>query len=210
METSWCKRYLIDFWLLVFIGFMLWYRNRAYDRVVSVFLVMVAIVDLLEYGAFSGMDSFESGRWIYITLWVQVLALAIATYIYVQEILACVYMIVMAVVASIFIIYGLFCKDRFVVNSCGWFNDGSSLFLGHYWWVYILGLVIPVILIAYYKNTSVVVLLLYGLLAAIYVSCSSNEENWASNWFLLASGIAFICWIIAPLYSDNCKGNVFI
>ena len=200
---SWCKRFLVDWWLLIFISFLLWYRNKDYDRVISIFIIMVAIINLVEYGVFSGMSETEAGKWIYITLWVQILALAISCHVYVQETITAIYLFVIALVSIIFIIYGFFSNDIFIVNSEGWFNKSSDIFLGSWWWIYVLGLIIPVLLIAYYKNPSILILIFYGILIGVYIMFVCPEPLWGSNWFLLASGIAFLTWLIAPLYNES-------
>lgn len=203
---SYTKQYLINWWLLVFISFLLWYRNRDYDRIIAVFTFVVAIIDLLQYGVFSGMSEKEAGKSIYIALWAQILVLAIATHVYVKEGISMIYFIVMAIVSSIFIIYGMMCNgDKLIANCQGWFNDDNPNILGVWWWVYLLGLFIPVLLIAYYKNASILTLIFYAIGISIYVICSCSEMSfWGPSWFLLATGFAFITWLLVPVCETLC------
>ena len=71
--------------ILALMSLFLWYRNQRYDRALSVFIFTLAMVQLIEYGIHSGADPEQSGRALFITLWLQCLVLAIGVYIFIND-----------------------------------------------------------------------------------------------------------------------------
>lgn len=217
MEVSWCKRFLIDWWLLIFIAFLLWYRNYEYDRFISIFCIMSALVNLIQYGVYSGMDAAEAGTWIYVLLWAQIIALAIACHVYVNEPISAIYLTIISIISTFFIMYSFCSTNKFFATCEGWFqiertnqtdctdqidnkdkNEEYNI-LGNWWWVYLLGIIIPFLLIGYYINSSIFFFILYGLIIAIYILCNADWYNWGPTFFLFSIGFAFITWLLIPL-----------
>ena len=82
-ETA--KASITSWWILALMSLFLWYRNEKYDRALSVFVFTLGLVQLIEYGIHSGTDPHQSGRALYITLWLQCLVLAIGVFIFINS-----------------------------------------------------------------------------------------------------------------------------
>jgi hypothetical protein len=77
------KSSVTAFWILLMMSLFLWYRNERYDRTLSVFVFTLGIIQLIEYGVQSGANPNQSGRMLFITLWLQCLVLAIGIFIFI-------------------------------------------------------------------------------------------------------------------------------
>jgi hypothetical protein len=66
-------------------SFFLWYRNQNYDRALAVFIFTLGLIQLIEYGIHSGTDPSQSGRTLFIVLWLQCLVLAIGVFVFIND-----------------------------------------------------------------------------------------------------------------------------
>jgi len=83
---SWnAKSSIVSWWILALMSLFLWYRNEKYDRALSVFIFTIGLVQLIEYGIHSGTDPTQSGRALFIILWLQCLVLAIGVFIFIKS-----------------------------------------------------------------------------------------------------------------------------
>lgn len=198
---SFCKRFLVDWWLAIFMAFLLWYRNYQWDRYIAIWAIMIGLIDLIQYGVNSGMSSTEAGKWIYVILWLQVIALAITAHTLIMEDISAIYMIVISIISFIFVIYGLWTNGKFYATIDGWYgtDNGGENILGCWWWIYALGIIIPILLIGYYAYPSILLLLLYAIIIGVYVLFNCNEWTWGSAMNLLSIGFLFIAWLVAPI-----------
>jgi heme/copper-type cytochrome/quinol oxidase subunit 4 len=67
------KLALANWWILTFVAVMLWYRNASYDRVMSAFIFVLGLVQLIEYGIYNSMNEDQGARILFIVLWLQCL-----------------------------------------------------------------------------------------------------------------------------------------
>lgn len=220
---SWCKRFLVDWWLCIFMAFLLWYRNYEWDRYVSIWAVMIGLIDLIQYGVNSGMSTEEAGKWIYIILWLQVIALAITAHSLLMQTISAIYLIIISVISFVFIFYGLWSSGHFFAFGSshdnnniqsdipvdGWYSigNGGENILGCWWWIYAIGIIIPILLISYYMSPSILLLLLYAIIIGVYVLFNCDEYNWGSAMNLLSIGFLFITWLVAPVIPSSITYN---
>jgi hypothetical protein len=81
-------------------------------------------------------------------------------------------------------------------------NDGSLL--GKWGWLYLVGLFLPLCLIfAYYAwaDISIAILILYGILSAMYVVANYPSSAFSSMWCYLSVGFAFLAWVLGIIPS---------
>lgn len=221
------KSSILAWWILALIAILLWYRNQEFDRAVAVFIFIVGLIQLIEYGVRSGADSKQSGSAIFVLLWLQTIVLAIGTYIFLKSneieetkiytTLSAYNLAAFAIVFIVALFYLFFAGSKIQAKLAesghvDWSNNGSSI-LGNWGWLYVAGLFIPFILIlGYYDwaNLGVMLLILYGLASAAYVLTSFPPEAFGSMWCYLAIGFAFLVWFIGIFPRTSVENNSLV
>lgn len=207
--TCSAKSSLIAWWILAMMSLFLWYRNEGYDRVIAAFSLSLALLQLIGYGVYSGVEPSQAGRAIYITLWLQVLILSIGVYIYTRSTLSGATLVLFSLVFISGLLYALFSTASFSAvplsnNQVEWTQNGGNI-LGRWWWLYILGIFLPLILLLSYtkwRNVSLLILILYALLSGVYVFLAYPRNVHGSTWTYLAVGFVFLAWM-AGLYRQT-------
>ena len=224
------KDAVVAWWILLLLALFLWYRNENYDRAVGVFLLTMGIIQLIEYGVYSGAAAVQSGKAMFVALWLQCLVLAIAVFVFLRtqiggksestqgEILiqniAGWNIVIFAIVLIVALIYAYITQDlRGLATTDGiaWMGSNSnsnsdqnpdnvpSTLLGYWWWLYIIGILGPFLLLfIYYAWTDMnsAVLFFYGLVAVVFVLVSYPPAYCTALWAYLAVGFGFLAWIL--------------
>lgn len=212
------KKHIMSWWILALMSLFLWYRNKSYDRMFSVFVFTVGLIQLIEYGVVSGANSSQAGDAIFMTLWLQCLVLAIGSYIYLHhnseidlsssKIFSVVsgwnlflYSIIF-VIALLTILFNSESRYTVEVNKhseISWYNWKKENILGSFWWLYLIGVLTPVCLVfAYYScvDLGLATMIVYGIISAAIVLFSYPIDSMFSTWSYLAIGFAFLAWMI--------------
>lgn len=218
-------------WILALLSLFLWYRNENYDRALSVFVLTLGLIQLIEYGIHNCADGSQGGKYLFLTLWLQCLVLAIGVFIFIKmsvagsagdgnnrkylELIAGLNLIFFAVIFVIALIYTFFGTAQFsaLVGSSGhieWYRNGGGL-MNNVGILYLIGIFVPLFLIFwYYKfaNLGVALLILYGILSAAYVVLMYPPEAFSSMWCYLAVGFAFLAWMVGIIPTEGaCSGS---
>ena len=173
-KSSYAKEYLIAWWILALMAFFLWYRNTGIDRVVAALVFMFGILQLLNYGAYSGTNVNQTARAIFLTLWLQCLVLAVAVYIFLSSVnsayMLTLFALIILVVYVVFFLIAIFYvlwisishsnrSRRSALKFSPRNNDIDTVsswanLLGWSSVLYVIGLALPIILLILYYNTS--------------------------------------------------------
>lgn len=204
----------------------LWYRNEKYDRALAVFVFTLGLIQLIEYGIHSGTDPNQSGRALFITLWLQCLVLAIGVFIFINDArdtmnptttekvvhtIAGWNLFLFAIVFVIALIMSFTSGASFSgapgpSGHIEWYMNGGPL-LGQWGWLYLIGIFVPLILIfAFYMwaDIEIAILILYGALTATYVMANYSSNAFSSMWCYFTVGFAFLAWFLGIIPScDN-------
>lgn len=214
------KTSVTTWWILALMSLFLWYRNINYDRALSIFVFTLGLINLIEYGIYSGTDSSSSARAIYIILWIQCLVLSISAFILIQQdkdpdnpsiteniihtisgwnlFLFAIIFVVCLVIS--FTSAGVFSATPSDTNISVSLNGGKLL--GHWSWLYALGIFIPLFLLfGYYmwSDIGLALLILYVFMVAIYVlnvSSSNSQTILTTTLQYLFVGFAFLSWFV--------------
>lgn len=222
------KASITSWWILAMMALFLWYRNEKYDRALSIFVFTLGLVQLLEYGIHSGTDPNQSGRALFITLWLQCLVLAIGVFIFINEsrnrdvnhnhtttenivhTIAGWNLFLFAIVFVVSLVLSFTSGNTFsgAPGSSGhieWYmNDGPLL--GKWGWLYLVGILVPLLLIfAYYMwaDIEIAILIIYGILSAAYVMSNYPPNAFSSMWCYLSIGFAFLAFFLGIIPCDT-------
>jgi hypothetical protein len=217
------KASITSWWILALMSLFLWYRNEKYDRALSIFVFTLGLLQLIEYGIHSGSDPHQSGRALFITLWLQCLVLAIGVFIFIDGVkdtnnptmtenivhtIAGWNLFLFAIIFVVALILSFTSGNTFsgAPGSSGhieWYmNDGPLL--GKWGWLYIIGIFVPLILIfAYYMwaDIGIALLILYGALSASYVLVNYPPNAFSSMWCYLSVIFALLAWTVGIIPS---------
>ena len=224
------KASITSWWILALMSLFLWYRNEKYDRALAVFVFTLGLVQLIEYGIHSGADPLQSGRALYITLWLQCLVLAIGVFIFIngsidpdnpsltESIIHTIagwnlFLFAMVFVVTLVLLFttdSSFSGTPVRSGHIEWYMNGGPL-LGQWGWLYIIGIFVPLFLIfGYYMwaDIGIAILILYGILSAVYVLANYPPAAFSSMWCYLAVGFAFLAFFIGIIPpSDSSPTN---
>lgn len=212
------KASITSWWILALMSLFLWYRNERFDRALSIFVFTLGLVQLIEYGIHSGTDPHQSGRALYITLWLQCLVLAIGVFIFIRSskdpdnpsltenivhTIAGWNLFLFAIIFVVTLVLSFTSDNTFSAapgpsGHIEWYMNGQP-FLGKWGVLYLIGVFVPLILIfAYYMwaDVGIALLILYGVLSATYVLATYPPAAFSSMWCYLAVGFAFLAWFI--------------
>lgn len=222
------KASVTSWWILAMMALFLWYRNEKYDRALSIFVFTLGLVQLLEYGIHSGTDPHQSGRALFITLWLQCLVLAIGVFIFIKESReqdnnrnpTTTENIVHTIAGWNLFLFGIVFVVSLVLSFTSgstfsgapgpsghieWHMNGGSL-LGKWGWLYLVGIFVPLVLIfAYYMwaDIEIAILIIYGILSAAYVMSNYPSDAFSSMWCYLSIGFAFLAFFLGIIPSDT-------
>ena len=219
------KASVSGWWILAFMSLFLWYRNESYDRALAIFVFTLGLIQLIEYGIHSGADPSQSGRLLYITLWLQCLVLAIGVFVFIQcdkeheeastknnlvHSIAGWNLLLFSIIFIVTLITSFTSGATFSgnVGSSGhieWYQNGGSI-LGSYGWLYLIGIFLPLFLLFSYfawADIGTAILILYGILSAVFVLSKYPPAAFTSLWCYLSVGAAFIMWMIGIIPQTN-------
>lgn len=230
------KESVCNWWILALLALFLWYRNIRFDRVIALFIFTLGIIQLIEYAVYCGASGKQAGAALFVTLWLQILILAICVFVFVKnannnstephkliESVAGFMLMIFSVVFVVVLLIALLDYGSFrVVEQWGIREDGSkytytewthtdgeqraNFLIGHFGWLYIVGLITPFLLLfAFFawSNVTISALLLYGGLSAVYVLAYYPIGAFPSMWAYLGIGVGFLAWVIGLVPGPN-------
>lgn len=189
------KDYLIAWWLFIIIFIFLWYRNHSYDRVIGVFIFVIGIVQLFYYGLKNGANEKQTNQAILISLWLQVLVISLATFVFFQktnEFFQKISLFTLIIFSMIFIFFFAYVM---ILNPV--FDNGDVL--GYWTSLYFLGIFIPMILFfVYYEfkslGTFFLIIFMLMTIAILLRNYPVNQLVCLFNYYML--GFAFLAFFI--------------
>jgi len=217
------KSSLSSWWILALMSLFLWYRNEKYDRALAVFVFTLGLIQLIEYGIHSGADPEQSGRALFITLWLQCLVLAIGVFVFISaskdtdnpstsenvvHTIAGWNLFLFAIIFVVALVLSFTSDSTFSAapgpsGHIEWYMNGGSI-LGKWGWLYLIGLFVPLILIfAYYMwaDIEIAILILYGILSAVYVLANYSSTAFTSMWCYYSIGFSFLAYFLGIIPS---------
>ena len=172
------------------------------------------MIQLIEYGVHSGADPEQSGRALFITLFLQCLVLAIGVFLFIngekesdnistqQNVITMIAGWNLALFAVVFIaalIISFTLDFSAAPGSSGhieWYMNGHSFF-GNWSWLYLLGIFGPLVMLLGFYNWAdlpVAILIVYGLLSLAYVIGNYPPEALTSMYCYLSIGWTFLVY----------------
>lgn len=219
------KASVTSWWILAMLALFLWYRNEKFDRALSIFVFTLGLIQLIEYGIHSGADPHQSGRALYITLWLQCVVLAIGVFLFIKGVkdpdnptvtenvvhtIAGWNLFLFSIIFVVTLVLSFVSSNNFYgapgpSGHIEWYMNSGPI-LGNLGWLYLIGIFLPLLLIfAYYSWTDVgiAILIIYGVLSACYVLINYPPEAFSSMWCYLSVGFAFLAWFIGIIPSNQ-------
>lgn len=195
------KSSLLAWWLVLIIAIFLWYRNYQYDRIISAIAVVLGLFQLIEYGIFNHMDSRQGGKLIFSVLWLLLLIFAIGTLLIVKNEIALIWLIIISTVFLFANIYA-FTSDSFNIIICNdyliWTKEDLGILDGLEW-IYILGIIVPfVLLLTYYnwEDFGLYAIIIYLVTSFLIIWYIFGSKLLGSLWVYSLIGMVMLVWFI--------------
>jgi hypothetical protein len=212
------KLSITTWYILSVLALFLWYRNDIYDRSLAGLILSFAIVQLIEYGIFSGANAEQSTKAIFIVLWLQCLILSIGSFLYIgdpskDEILSIKdstistiakwNMFFYAFIFMVALIYTFTSDTDFSLSTdrtglISYYRDGDPL-LNNLNWLYLAGIFIPLFLI-FFKDAITILsmgaIILAGVFIGLYILANYERPFRISIWCYMSSILAFVIWSV--------------
>lgn len=205
------KSAISAWWILALLSLFLWYRNeRGIDRALAVFVFTLGIFQLIEYGIQSGADPAQSGRALFITLWLQCLVLAIGVWIFIHDTnerttltqniihtIAGWNLILFGIVFVVVLVVTFTHSAEFRATPEAWTVQNRPA-MDRWGWLYAIGIFVPLILLfGYYMwaDIAMATLIIYsGLAAALFLYHSGSGSRVV--WSYISVGFACLAWCV--------------
>lgn len=187
--------------LMAVVAVLLWYRNKEYDRIYSIYALIFGLILLILFGVQSGMDPDTAGRLAHTLIWVGIVLMLIMAYAITGTGLSAGVLLVMIIII-IFIIYMTFEGDS-SIDITGRISDPpywvSSKFDGYLLWILALGFIIPLLVLeahSDWSNASCYLWIFYIIATAIIVNLTYKNASSISVWFYLLTVMILGVWVL--------------
>lgn len=213
---------LVTTGVLVLMGLSMMVRGLPLDRILSGFILALAVIQLVEFGIHSKILGFEEGgRMLYLTLLAQCAILAAGVWAVYGGVTSTGLALVTCVVLAIGVVVSItsnFSSKPGPTIGCPldlgppdkkcrhleWSKDGGPL-LGDLGIWYLIGLFSPLVLVTLFAPTMTGVavglsLLLYGVFSALWVYINYPAAAFSSNWCAVSFIFAVGAWILGCFY----------
>lgn len=205
------KSSLSGFLAISFISGLLWFRNQEFDRVLALFGLALAVIQLIEFMIHKGMlDDGDAARWLFIILWIQCFVLVIGASALNLNAATLVLsgLVTVTVLGGIF--YALFSSEKWSSSKgksghLEWRRKEGGL-LGNIGLFYLFFLIAGLLILQIpyqFKNIALWILLGYGLLSLAYVKWKFSNLAFSSMWCYLAVGFVFLAWFLG-MFRGSC------
>lgn len=192
---------LLAWWLLLIIAVFLWYRNDKYDRTFSGIAVVVAMIQLIEYGVYNNMNPKQGGKMIYIVLWLISFIFALAVLVTIRTTYSLIWFILVSIVFLFAASYVFLSKkdDKFTIRK----DDGYLIYKFEGAWLFIISIFMSLLLLMSrydWKDIGLYLVFFYLLISAIIINHCLGWERFPSIWCYSFVGIVFIVWLSGMFY----------
>lgn len=159
------KLYLINWFVLLFLAIILWYRNISIDRYVAPSIVILALIQLIYYGLASYANVDQAYNCAFVLLWMFPMVLAFGVDIYFSNKLT---KIILLITVLLFIVW--LCIVVFGNIEAKKFLDPDSLIsmpIKILLLIAILGALLGLVTVTEYKDIVIYFLMIFMLLGII-------------------------------------------
>ena len=201
------KEYLIAFILAIIVAFILWYRNKNFDRIFAGVIFLLGLIQLIIYSCYNGVSSKIAGNMIIVNIYIILLVFSICIFLYTRNSIS-LSLIIVSVVLLFSILYNIIGdKNKYrayiskhnnlpVWISSNGFDDKCNIF-GWQLYIYISIIVIAWIILLFYADKFNVILYsisLYIIIILIYISSKYGHVQMIPifSYLLLGGLIAII------------------
>lgn len=192
------KTSLLSWWLICILAVFFWCRDYRYDRVISAFAFVLALIFLIEYGIYSNMKPTQGARLMICILWLLVFILALSVLIFTKSIISLVWWILITVIFLVAVFYA-FTSDnlgelRREERGIQWINIANGLE-----WLLFLGILIPFLLLLNcysWDDLGVYLVIVYLLVSGAIVWYIVDNKYAFNVWVYSLIGVLFILWFV--------------
>lgn len=188
-------------WILMAVLFMLlWYRNANFDRIYSMYALVIGLVLLVLYGVQSGADPRISAKLAYSVVWIGIILIMTMVYVMTGTTYSGIILLLM-IVAVIVLLYVIYTND-FLIDITGdlsqppqWINGTLKSYMPI---LIFLGFILPLFLIGIqqkFQNIFIFIWIVYIIGIMWYCLKTYGEGTSLSVWFYLLSFLVLIMWI---------------
>lgn len=190
------KSSLLAWWLLLIIAVFLWYRNDKFDRIIAAVSIVIAMVQLIEYGIYNNMNPKQGGKMVYIVLWLIAFIFSLSVLLMTRTSYSLIWFILVSIVFLFAASYIFLSKkdDKFTVRN----DNGYLIYKFEGVWLFIISLFVPLfLLMSFYnwENVGLYLILAYLIISAIMIYHYLGWERFPSIWCYSFVGIVFIVWL---------------
>lgn len=202
---------LITWILLIVISVLLLYRSLEFDRIYTIYSILLALIILMIYCAQSGSDPKALGTALYIIFFIGLVFIYTQSALYVNKSWAWRVYPIFLLLIVLLTIYILIHPHYFNVSSDvyeppHWYSESMKDYLIYF---FALLLIVPLVEISidngWKSNVGItsIITILYIIGAGIISSVYYKDSRVISVWFYLLSAIPLIFWVSGMLRLSN-------
>jgi hypothetical protein len=196
------KSCITGWWIAIIFTFMLWYRNKNYDRIVAAISLIIGLIHLINYGCHSAVDPRMSGMITLALLLTLLVVVGIA--VYAQTRYACLTLFGSSLAIIICLCVSLVTDGPCLSHVTSidqyplWTHNGSGI-LGDMFLPYMMVMVaFWVVLFTQSQEIDMTLIVVgaYVALSGFYALYQSElGQSSGSLWFYLLTAVPCLVWI---------------
>ena len=186
--------------IMVFLSVLLIVRNHQFDRIFGIFFFFIAAIQLIEALHHSKqLNDSDAGQYIFLTLLSQIVVLALLCYYYYPNKITGVWLAAMVIIFVMACYSNWYTKFAVITEKHLIWSSSTGSILGVYSYFYLLGLLVPFLILLYlnhWKNLKLW-LVLAALILSFFITLYVYPNMFFSTmWCYGAIGIIFVMWMV--------------
>lgn len=202
------KSSLCAWFFMLIVATLLWYRNLEYDRIFSVYAILIAIVMLIIYGVQSGTDPLTSGRLTISTILIFIIILFVMTYVTTGLRWVGVITLIVTFV-TIFLLFHILTNDYRIDIVCEtdippyWITTRAGAFI---YLLMFVGLIFPFVMLLindHWSNPKLYIGILFLIISASILVAKYKTTQFVGVWFYSMIILILIYWVLGMFQTSN-------
>ena len=200
------KSSLCGWFFMLIVALLLWYRNNGYDRIYSIYAVLIGLILLILYGVHSGMDPLTSGRIAIGTILVFSTILFVMVYVLTgMKWTGIVSLIVIFI--FIFLLFYIINADYRIDITCQnwdppyWISSTPNMFV---YVLIFLGLLLPLVFLLanqHWSSPELYVGIVFMIVTASIIFARYKSTQALSVWFYALTVLIIFFWVTGMFVS---------
>lgn len=196
------KECLIAWWILVLVAFLLWYRNVKHDRLIAPILIVLGMMQLVNYACHNHLHPTVGGKMVIILIALLLFIIALVVRLSTRSpiatillVISIIYMII--IIVDIVVVKAVYTADvPYPETTPRWCRGGGELLGGYALSIIIFIAVAALILLCYTAYpVELFLIIVYTAVAYMFAESAIDSATHGPRLVYYLSGLALVVWL---------------